>query len=235
MSLLRAGIGNRIALTAVVVFLTASAGSAGSIRVRVDDSGRTVFYNIPSRVSQGTGAGYALYYSQRADDYADIIQNASSRHGVDTQLIKAVIQVESAYNPYAVSRKGARGLMQLMPDTAARYGVRSIFDPQQNIEGGVKYLRDLLDLFGGDLALTIAAYNAGEGIVQRLNDVPNYQETQNYVRMVMALYNGEDSFTPYNGPARRAVYYKYTDDKGVTHYSLEPVSGPNAVKISFVY
>ncbi|PWT92038.1 MAG: hypothetical protein C5B54_04200 [Acidobacteria bacterium] len=232
-----AGYRNRIifVLTVNTLLLCASYNFAGNIKVRVDETGRKTFYNIPSRALDGGGAGYAVYYSQRANDYAPYIQQASFQYGVNSELIRAVIQVESAYNPYAVSPKGARGLMQLMPDTAVRYGVRSIFDPQQNIQGGVKYLRDLLNLFSGNLELTIAAYNAGEGVVSRLNDIPDYQETQNYVRMVMALYNGDASYTPYNGPLRRAVYYKYTDDKGVTHYSLEPATGPNVVKINFAY
>jgi len=218
--------------------LCASISTAASIRVRVDENGHKVFYNTPSFSGHSTGgdsAVYAIYYSSKATNYVDLIQNVSSQYSVDAELVKALVQVESNYNPYAVSPKGARGLMQLMPATALRYGVREIFDPQQNVDGGVRYLRDLLNLFSGDLTLSIAAYNAGEGAVQRYNDVPNYEETQNYVRKVLALYNGETSYTPYNGPARKATYFKYVDSKGVTHYSLEPVSDANAVKVSFSY
>jgi soluble lytic murein transglycosylase-like protein len=155
---------------------------------------------------------------------------------VAPQLVKAVIQVESNYNDRAVSHVGASGLMQLMPATAARYGVNSIFEPAQNIEGGVRYLKDLLKLFNSDLRLTIAAYNAGENRVQRLNDVPGFIETQNYVRKVLALYNGEMKYQPYNGSPgkiKTATYYKYVDEKGITHYSTTPIQ--NSTKISFSY
>ena len=128
--------------------------------------------------------------------------------------------------------------MQLMPATAARYGVVSIFEPAQNIEGGVRYLRDLLQLFNSDIRLTVAAYNAGENRVLRLNGVPNFIETQNYVRKVLALYNGEMKYSPYKngdgvGKIKSVTYYKYVDDKGITHYSANPVQ--NSSKISFSY
>jgi soluble lytic murein transglycosylase-like protein len=233
---------SRFARTAIGVLgaavLFASVSTATSIKVRVDTNGRKVFYNTPSFNSTNTGsdsAVYAIYYSSKATNYVDLIQTVSSQYSVDAELVKAMVQVESNYNPWAVSPKGARGLMQLMPATAIRYGVREIFDPQQNVDGGVRYLRDLLNLFSGDLTLTIAAYNAGEGAVQKYNDVPDYEETQNYVRKVLALYRGENSYTSYNGPARKATYYKYVDSKGVTHYSLEPVSDANTVKVSFSY
>jgi soluble lytic murein transglycosylase-like protein len=218
--------------------LCASISTAASIKVRVDENGHKVFYNTPSFSSHSTGgdsAVYAIYYSNKATNYVDLIQNVSAQYSVDAELVKALVQVESNYNPNAISPKGARGLMQLMPATALRYGVREIFDPQQNVDGGVRYLRDLMNLFSNNLTLSIAAYNAGEGAVQKYNDVPNYEETQNYVRKVLALYNGETSYTPYNGPARKATYFKYVDSKGVTHYSLEPVSDANAVKVSFSY
>jgi soluble lytic murein transglycosylase-like protein len=104
-------------------------------------------------------------------------------------LLHAVIRVESAYNPSAVSSAGAVGLMQLMPGTAQRYGVVDRTDPVQNIEGGARYLRDLMAMFGSDLTLAIAAYNAGENAVIKYNNsIPPYPETQNYVRQVLSLY-----------------------------------------------
>ena len=142
------------------------------------------------------GGQVSLGYSNKVEQYSDLIQTISGRHGVDPELVKAVIQVESNYNDRAVSHKGAMGLMQLMPATAARYGVVSIFEPSQNIEGGVRYLKDLLQLFNNDIRLTAAAYNAGENRVIRLNDVPNFLETQNYVRKVLALYKGDMKYTP---------------------------------------
>lgn len=119
----------------------------------------------------------------------ELIVAASGRNKVDPVLLYAIMHRESAFNPRAMSYKGARGLMQLMPGTAARFGVRNIFEPSQNIEGGARYVRFLLDLFEGDVALTLAGYNAGEGAVQKYdNQVPPYRETQDYVRLIGARY-----------------------------------------------
>ncbi|HSE93097.1 MAG TPA: lytic transglycosylase domain-containing protein [Methylomirabilota bacterium] len=115
------------------------------------------------------------------------IVSAAERHGVPEQLIRAVIRVESGYNPRAVSRKGARGLMQLMPDTASILGVRDLFNPRENIDGGVRHLRNLIGRFGSDLRLALAAYNAGEQAVLMYGGVPPYQETRDYVSRVLAL------------------------------------------------
>jgi soluble lytic murein transglycosylase-like protein len=100
-------------------------------------------------------------------------------------LIHAVIRQESGYDPYAVSHKGAKGLMQLMPATAKRFGVKDVFDPAENVQGGVKYLRQLLDRYDGDRRLALAAYNAGEGAVDRFGGVPPYRETQDYVDRIV--------------------------------------------------
>jgi soluble lytic murein transglycosylase-like protein len=117
--------------------------------------------------------------------YADLIDRVSAAQGVDARLVRAVIQVESAYRSDAVSRKGAKGLMQLMPDTAQRYSVRDPFDPESNIVAGILHLRSLLDRF--DVALALAAYNAGEAAVERFGGIPPYQETRDYVRRVLNL------------------------------------------------
>lgn len=117
------------------------------------------------------------------------IRGAARKFGVDEALIRAVIHVESGFNPKAVSPKGATGLMQLMPGTAQRFGVANARDPSQNIHGGTNYLRVLLDLFNGDLRLALAAYNAGEGAVLKYNRrIPPYAETQDYVRLVIGRY-----------------------------------------------
>jgi soluble lytic murein transglycosylase-like protein len=117
--------------------------------------------------------------------YAEIIDRVSTVHRVSPQLVRAVIRTESAYRTDAVSRKGAMGLMQLMPETARRYAVVDPFDPEANIGAGVQHLRGLLDRF--DVALAMAAYNAGEAAVERFHGIPPYRETQDYVRRVLAL------------------------------------------------
>jgi soluble lytic murein transglycosylase-like protein len=121
--------------------------------------------------------------------YQTIVDTASRSYGVDNALVHAVISAESGYNPQAVSRKGAQGIMQLMPDTARRYGVSSVLDPVENIHGGVKYLKDLLAMFNGNVELAVAGYNAGENAVIRAgNRIPRYPETENYVPKVMDYY-----------------------------------------------
>src|SRR5215831_18777741 len=124
------------------------------------------------------------------DDQIDgFIVSSSARNGVDPVLIYAMMHQESSFKPRAVSPKGARGLMQLMPGTAARYGVTNVFDPRQNIEGGARYMRFLLDLFDGDVQLALAGYNAGENAVLKFgNRVPPYSETIEYVRRIGRRY-----------------------------------------------
>ncbi len=130
--------------------------------------------------------------------YLQSINRACEKYGVDPSLVRAVVKVESDYDPYAVSHKGAVGLMQLMPQTAQDLNVKNSFDPHENIEGGVRYLRYLLDRYEGNLKLALAAYNAGETAVRRWGSVPPFRETQNYVKKVLGLYNGPgiSSFAP---------------------------------------
>lgn len=121
--------------------------------------------------------------------YSPIIQEAATKHGVDPKLIHAVIYAESAYNAKAISSAGAVGLMQLMPATARQYGAHNRKDPKQNVFAGTRYLKYLLGLFDGDLALSVAAYNAGENTVKKYkNQIPPYPETQKYVKQVLSLY-----------------------------------------------
>jgi soluble lytic murein transglycosylase-like protein len=117
-----------------------------------------------------------------------LVEESSARHGLDPRLITTVIGVESAFNARAVSPKGARGLMQLMPQTARQYGVKDLHDPRQNIEGGVAYLKDLARRYKGDLRLALAAYNAGPEAVERASGVPNFRETRDYLRKIEARY-----------------------------------------------
>ena len=122
--------------------------------------------------------------------FAELIEQAAYRHQVDAKLVHAVIQTESAYNSTAKSPAGAVGLMQLMPETARRFGVTDRNDPDQNVDGGTRYLKHLIKLFNPNLDLAVAAYNAGENAVIRYNNsIPPYPETQNYVKQVLALYN----------------------------------------------
>ena len=122
--------------------------------------------------------------------YDELIKQSAARNGIDPNLMLAVMRQASGFNPRARSYKGATGLMQLMPDTARRFGVMNIYDPAENIEGGAKYLRFLLDTFDGDVALVLAGYNAGEhAVINSGYQIPRYRETQNYVKSISARYD----------------------------------------------
>ncbi len=141
----------------------------------------------PSSMSQGA----PVFMPRQADiqRYSSIVDSAARAYGVEKALVHAVISAESGYNQNALSRAGAMGLMQLMPDTARRYGVQNIMDPQENIHGGVRYLRDLLAMFQGNLELAIAAYNAGENaVIRNGRKIPPYTETVAYVPKVLGFY-----------------------------------------------
>lgn len=125
--------------------------------------------------------------AERAKHYAPLIQKVASKHGVEPRLVSAVMRVESCYDRRAISRAGARGLMQLMPATAMELGVEDSFDAEQNVEGGVRYLKKMMDRFG-DLRLSLAAYNAGPEAVAAYASIPPYKETQSYVTRIMKLY-----------------------------------------------
>ena len=123
-----------------------------------------------------------------SEAYEAIIQEAAAEYDLDAALIRAVMQAESAFHPYAVSRAGAEGLMQLMPALADEMGVSDSFDPRENIRGGVRYLKRLLDYHNGDLDLALASYNAGPGNVERYGGVPPFRETRNYIKTIKAIY-----------------------------------------------
>jgi hypothetical protein len=140
-----------------------------------------------------------------APPYRELVEAAASRYGVDADLITSVIAVESNFDPKAVSRKNAHGLMQLLPETAARLGVKNIDDPQENIDAGTRYLRELLLLYKNDLVLTLAAYNAGPERVQQYGTVPPFAETISYVRRVKRGYEKSKSQSSAKSPARSAA------------------------------
>ncbi len=134
---------------------------------------------------------FASNLAPKSDGNADIdalIEQYSAKNGLDSAFVKAVIKQESGFQPNVTSHCGAMGLMQLMPATANSLGVKDAYDPEQNIAGGTKYLKGLLDRFGGDKSLALAAYNAGPNAVAKYNGIPPYKETQNYVKNIMSMY-----------------------------------------------
>ena len=155
----------------------------------VDQDGKLHFSNVPADPRYKELPGYEEQRSTFVyGRYGQFINDAAKRYGLDPELIKAVIKVESSFNPYAVSEKGAMGLMQLMPRTAEEMQVRSPFEAKENIMGGSRYLRKMLNLFDGDLRLGLAAYNAGPNRILENGIIPKIPETEKYVKKVMQEY-----------------------------------------------
>ncbi len=199
---------------------------SGQIASVVDEHGHTIFVNAadvpppPSR--RRAGGAHSRYVATPTPEISSLVDKTASEHQVDPKLVHAIIQVESGYNPRAVSRKGAEGLMQLIPATAQRYGVQNSFNPQQNIEGGVTYLKYLLDLFKGNVPLTVAAYNAGENVVLKKGGIPPFTETVDYVQRVTELYNPgsqDTSLIRKLSEPEPPPIFRLVDARGVVHYT----------------
>lgn len=215
--------------------ILAPAVEADTFRL-VDSDGVVHLTNAPTDpryrglpVVSGTSTGWLRMTETSRNQYATEIREISSRHGVDPNLVESVIRAESAFNPTAVSRTGARGLMQLMPKTALTLGVRDSFNPRENIEGGVRHLRYLLDRYPGNVSLAVAAYNAGEAAVDAHRGVPPYAETQQYVQRVLqggggVAWSGRGG----NGSIPRSVY-RYAGPNGTVTYSNLPPGSRLAV------
>src|SRR5258706_2561069 len=202
--------------------------SSGNIAKVVDDDGRSSFIRaeVPAKAnltatmqrpniylpaeSSFTGHSRPAVEIGR-DGVEKIVREAADRHRVDPALVRAVIETESNWNPKAWSHKGAGGLMQLIPTTAQRYGASDVFNPQQNIDAGVKHLKWLLERYNGNLDLALAAYNAGEGAVDRAHGVPAFRETRNYVQKVQNAY-----FRPGSGRLADAYVNSHAIHKDVT-------------------
>ena len=216
----------KIAIFALGVCLSVASPAAAQIYTWHDAQGTLVVSDRPRELGQiptyevyggskTIRATKPLSISSKSIQYDDSIRESASKNGLSPDLVRAVIQVESAFNPNAVSPKGAMGLMQLMPATATEYGVSNPFHPAQNIGAGTAYLKSLLDRYNNKIELALAAYNAGPGNVEKYGDVPPFAETQNYVKRV----TGAAPSAPPN------AIYKWTelvDGRPVWRYSNTP-------------
>jgi soluble lytic murein transglycosylase-like protein len=167
--------------------------------------------------------------SESRHELEEMVHRISREHGIDPRLADALIRVESAYDPQAVSRKGALGLMQLMPETANRLDVSDPFDPEQNVRGGMSEFARLIDRYSGNFALALAAYNAGEGAVEQYRGVPPYRETRSYVTRIMTMYTGQ----PYRLPNFRIVPVRMERDaKGGVVITNQSKAGVKGIAVS---
>ena len=175
-----------LGLTLVIVI---AIPAMADVRVLTRPDGTKMISNFGSS-AKASNLVWLARQRDRRSPYDSIIERHADQYGVDPVLVRAVIQVESDFNPRCVSNKGAQGLMQLIPATAKRYGVKNSFNPDDNIRGGVRYLADLLRMFNNDLHRVLAAYNAGENAVIRYSGIPPYKETTTYVTRALTVYYG---------------------------------------------
>jgi len=186
-----------LAIAAMLVAGFAGAERTSGVFIFTAPDGSRRIVNVPA-----SGPGTIAIPEGAADHRAALwpaVEEAALSHGLDPRLVDLVIRMESGYNPRAVSPKGARGVMQLMPATASMYGVANLFDPLQNIRAGVRYLKDLFQRFNSDVSLALAAYNAGPEAVEKHGGVPPYDETRSYVRAILMAYRG-DTVRPPSSP-----------------------------------
>lgn len=226
-------------LIAAVTAVAAGPSAAEAQVLRVDESDGTIHLTntptdpryrrrgqAPPRASAGPPAAAAVVVApllvRTPDSIGLQIRDAAERYGLSEQLVTAVIRVESGFNPRAVSPKGAQGLMQLMPATASQLGVRNAFDVAENIDGGVRHLRGLIERFDNNLLLALAAYNAGERAVQQYGGVPPYPETENYVARILGIVGGHAAGGVEAGEPARTPTYLYVERDGATVYTNIP-------------
>ena len=198
------------------------------IIIKKDKKGRIIISNTPSKKKRSRR--YNKKYTSRSKtrrgpftvpiEYRDKIDELSKQHDVRKDLIVAVIRAESSFNPFAVSKKGAVGLMQLMPQTAKQYGVSNRYNPNQNMEAGVKHLKYLLKRYKGNIPLALAGYNAGEHAVKKYNGVPPYWETQNYVKKIMRFIGQNFNLTITRKQSMKIYKYFTSDGKIIITDSL---------------
>lgn len=178
--------------SSVFVVYTFVAPVFADIYVYIDSGGVLHFTNVP------TSSNYKIYIREKpqrslnsgvTDRYDDLITEASKKHGVSFSLLKALIKIESDFNPRAISSAGAKGLMQIMPENVRALNIKDPFDPLENIMGGARYLKQLIKRFDGELPMALAAYNAGPNMVDRYRRIPPFEETENFVEKVMKYYS----------------------------------------------
>lgn len=217
----------RIAL--IIVLLGAIAEA--DIYKYEDENGVIYYTDFPlnkraERIMRSSNSDQEEVPSSDTRGVSNIVKEKASKYNLDPSLVHAVIKAESNGNPYAVSKKGAMGLMQLMPSTANDLRVRNPFDPEDNIDGGTRYLRYLIDKFGGDLTLALAAYNAGPKTVEKTGDVPHIPETKQYVKKVLSFYKGGNHIPPVQGsekkPTKPAPIYKVVMEDGTILFTNSP-------------
>ena len=233
-----------IILRASVIMLLLWGVAEADIYKYVGEDGVVLYTDSPSgkrrerAIKDKNTKEYASYsatkinYSNREkSNYHPIISKKAKEHDLDPSLVTAVIKAESNGDHRAVSKKGAMGLMQLMPQTANELKVRNPFDPEENIDGGIRYLRYLIERFNGNLTLALAAYNSGPKTVEKYGSVPPITETKQYVKKVLALYNGKTSFSSGSYKAKKTEpIYKIIMEDGTILFTNFPLSKTNTLR-----